>query len=225
MVIWTWTLTAVFILTLVRFIEHRVIRLLFPPMAHVTRSPILTTCQIVINHMLGLPIYAWYRLIWINRRIPTIILPIMCIYTLIFFVFCQIKNTEFRFIIKHIKVLILKIVVNQFGLYLLLTVSVGTKLFVRTLRDRIRPMCTKTFSIILWVVLLFNWWMSLCTLVAWWTLLSLFNVWTHISWVEIPWSATIFLIMIIDAQFMIVFDRYITRCDFEYVEIELLCLN
>ena len=31
--------------------------------------------------------------------------------------------------------------------------------------------------------------------------------------------------MIIDAQFMIVLDRYITGRDFEYVKIELLCLK
>lgn len=225
MIIWTWTFSTIFILTLVCFIKHWMIWLLLPPMTHVTCCTIFTASQIIIYHMLSLPIYTWYWLIWIYRWIPSIILPIMRIYTLIFFMFSQVKDTKLCFVIKHVKVLILKIVMNQFGLDLFLTMSICTELFIWTFRDRIWPMCTKTFTIILWMILFLDWWMSLCTLVTRWTFLPLFYVWTHISWIEISRSTTILFIMIIDAQLMIMFDSDIAWRDFEYIKIQLLLFN
>lgn len=157
------------------------IRLLLPPMTHVTSCPIFASCQIVINHVLCLPIYTRYRLIRVNRWIPSIILPIMRINTLILLMFSQVQNTKFCLVIEHIKVFILDIVMNQFGLDLLLTMGICAELLIRTLGDRIRPMCTKAFSIILWMVLFFNWRMGLCTLITRWTLLSFLYVRTYVS--------------------------------------------
>ena len=102
-------------------------------MTHVTGSPILTPTQVIINHLLGLPVDARNRLIIINRRIPPVILPIMRIHTLVLLMFGQVQNTELSLVVKHVKVFVLDVVVDQFGLDLLLAMGVCAEFFVRTL--------------------------------------------------------------------------------------------
>ncbi len=65
-IIGTITLSAILILTLIGFVEERMIWLLFPTMTHVACSSILTSTQIIINHLFCLPVDAGDGLIRIN---------------------------------------------------------------------------------------------------------------------------------------------------------------
>ena len=143
----------------------------------------------------------------------------MSINAFIFLMFCKIKDTELSFIIEHIKVLIFNIIMNKFRQYLLFTMCIGTKLSIRTVWYWIRPMCAETFSIRLRVILFFYRRMTIHTIISWWTFLPFLNKWTHISWIEISYSSSIFLIMIIYAHFMIMLDCNIARIDFKNIKI------
>lgn len=111
-IIGTRSLPTILILTLISFIEHGMIGLLLPAMTHITRSTMLTACQVVIDHILGLPIDTRYWLIRVHRRIPPVVLPIVRIYAFVLFMLCQVEDAELGLVVKHVKVLILEIVVN-----------------------------------------------------------------------------------------------------------------
>lgn len=81
-------------------------------MTHVTGSPILTPTQVIINHLLGLPINTRNWLIIINRWIPSIILPVVGIHTLVLLMFSQVQYTELSLVVKHVKVFVLNVVVD-----------------------------------------------------------------------------------------------------------------
>ncbi len=59
-------------------------------------------------------------------------MPVVCIYTFVLFVFGKVQYAEFSLVVKHVKVFVFDIIVDQFGLKLLFAMSVGTKLLVRT---------------------------------------------------------------------------------------------
>jgi hypothetical protein len=46
-------------------------------------------------------------------------------------VFSEVKNAEFSLVVKHVKVFVFDVIVDQFGLEFLFAMGVGTKLFVR----------------------------------------------------------------------------------------------
>jgi hypothetical protein len=53
------------------------------------------------------------------------------IHTFVLFVFSEVKNAEFSLVVKHVKVFVFDVIVDQFGLEFLFAMGVGTKLFVR----------------------------------------------------------------------------------------------
>lgn len=132
MIVGTGAFPTVLILTLVGFVEHGMIGLFFPSMAHITGGTIFTAMEVVINHLFGFPVYARKRFITIHRWISAIVLPVMSINTLILFMFGEVQDTKLCFVVKHVEVFIFDIVVNQFRLDLFFTMSVSTKLFVWT---------------------------------------------------------------------------------------------
>lgn len=133
MVVGTGAFSAIFILTFIGLVEKRMIRLFFPPMTGVACGPITTATQVVIYHLLGIPVDTGEGFIRIDRGVATVILPIMSVYALVFLVLSQVQNTELSLVVEHVEVLILNVVVDQFGEDLLLAVSIGAELSVGAL--------------------------------------------------------------------------------------------
>ena len=80
MVIGTRALSTVFLLALAGFVKQGMIRLFFPAMTHVACSPTLAARQVIVNHVLGLPVNAWNGIIRVNRGVPSVILPVVSIH-------------------------------------------------------------------------------------------------------------------------------------------------
>ena len=57
----------------------------------------------------------------------------MGIHTLVLLMLSQVQDTKLSLVVKHVKVLVLNVIVDQFGLDFLFTMGVGTEIFVRTL--------------------------------------------------------------------------------------------
>lgn len=166
MIVGTGSFSAIFILTFVGLVEKRMIRLFFPAMTGVAGSTIATPTQVVIYHLLSIPVDTGERFIRIDRGVATVILPIMSVYALVFFVLSQVQNTELSLVVEHVKVLILNVVVDQFGEDLLLAVSICAELSVWALGNRVWPVCAKTFPVILRMILFFNRRMCIQTVVS-----------------------------------------------------------
>ena len=130
MVVGTGAFSAIFILTFIGLVEKRMIRLFFPAMTCVTGSTIATPTQIIIDHLFGVPVDTGEGFIRIDRGVTTVILPVMSVYALVFLVLSQVQNTELSLVVEHIEILILNVVVDQFGEDLLLAVSIGAELSV-----------------------------------------------------------------------------------------------
>lgn len=99
-------------------------------MTCVTGSTIATPTQIIIDHLLGVPVDTGEWLIRIDRGVTTVILPVMSVYALVFLVLSQVQNTELSLVVEHVEILILNVVVDQFGEDLLLAVSIRAELSV-----------------------------------------------------------------------------------------------
>ena len=52
----------------------------------------------------------------------------MGIYALIFFVFGQVEDTELSFVVKHVKIFIFNVIMDQLCLNFLLTMSISAEL-------------------------------------------------------------------------------------------------
>ena len=135
-------------------------------MTCVTGSTIATPTQIIIDHLFGVPVDTGEGLIRIDRGVTTVILPIMSVYALVFLVLSQVQNTELSLVVEHVEVLILNVVVDQFGEDLLLAVSIGAELSVWALGNRVGPVCAKAFPVILRMILFFNRRMCIQTVVS-----------------------------------------------------------
>ena len=57
----------------------------------------------------------------------------MGIYTLVLLMLSQVQDTKLSLVVKHVKVLVLNVIVDQFGLNFLFAMGIGTEIFVRTL--------------------------------------------------------------------------------------------
>ena len=196
--------------------------LLFPAMTHVASSTRTTSTKIIIYHLFSFPIDARNRLIIIDRRISSIILPVMSIDAFILLMFGKIKNTELGLIVEHIKILILEIVMDEFALNFLLTMCIRTKVFISALIKSMWPMSAKAFPIRLNMILFFNRWMTICTVITVGTINGLFDVGTHCLRVEVPCTTTIFLCVIVNAMFVTMLCCYVAWVDFEDLQVKLL---
>ena len=153
MIIRTWTFSTLLLLALNCLIIQRMVGLFFPSVAHVACCSILASLQIVVNHLFIVPVYARNGLICVYWRIPSIILPIMCIYAFLFLMFSKVKYAILCLIDEHIKILIFHVVMYKFSQNLLLAMCICTELLVWTLIDGVGPMCTETPAIHLNMVL------------------------------------------------------------------------
>lgn len=81
-------------------------------------------------------IYDW--LVGVKIRLSAIVLPIMCIDTLRFIMFCKIEGTELCFIVEHVEVIVLKVIVNERGKYLLLRMCIRAKISVGAILSTMR---------------------------------------------------------------------------------------
>ena len=131
MIVRTGPFPAIFFLTLVGLVAHGMIRLLFPAMTHVAASSTFASTKIIVNHLFSFPVDAWNGFVRINRRVSSVVLPVVSIHTFVFFVFSEVKNAKFSLVVKHVKVFVFDVIVDQFGLEFLFAMGVGTKLFVR----------------------------------------------------------------------------------------------
>ena len=191
------------------------VRLLFPAMAHVTTSTWATSTKIVIDHLFSLPVDTRNRLIIIDGWISSIVLPVMGVNTFILFVLGKIKNAELGLVVEHVKILILNIVMNEFGLNFLFAVSIGAKVLIRALIKAMRPMRAKAFPIRLNMILLFNGRVAIPAIIPIGTVHRLFNVGAHGTWVEIARTTSVLLRVVVHTMFVAVFRGYVAGADFE----------
>ena len=112
MIVRTRSLPAIFFLTLVGLVAHGMIWLLFPAMAHVAASSTFASAKIIVNHLFSFPVDAWNGFVRISRRVSSVVLPVVSIHTFVFFVFSQVKNTEFSLVVKHVKVFVFDVIVD-----------------------------------------------------------------------------------------------------------------
>lgn len=81
----------------------------------------------------------------------------MSVYALVLLMFSQVQYTKFSLIVKHVKIFIFNVIVDKFGLDLLLTVRICTEISVWTFRERVGPVGAETFTVALNVVLFLDW--------------------------------------------------------------------
>jgi hypothetical protein len=103
----------------------------------------------------------------------------MSVDTFILFVLGKIKNAELGLVVEHVKILILNIVMDEFGLNFLLAVSIGAKVLIRALIKTMWPMRAKAFPIGLNMILLFNGRVAIPTVIPIGAVHRLFDVGAH----------------------------------------------
>lgn len=111
-IVWTRSLSAVLFLALVGLVKHGMVRLFLPTMTHVTTGSTFTSTKVIVYHFLGIPVNARNWLIIIHWRVSSVVLPVMGINTLVLFVFSQVQDTKLCLVVKHVKILILDVVVD-----------------------------------------------------------------------------------------------------------------
>jgi hypothetical protein len=83
-------------------------------------------------------------------------------------------------------------------------------------------MSTKAFTVVLGMILFLYWRMTLRAVISRRTLLPFFYVGAHGAGVKDSRAPSVFLVVIIDAHFVIMFDCNIAGTDFKNIKVELL---
>lgn len=146
----------------------------------------------------------------------------MSINTQSFIMLSEIERTELCFIMKHVKVFIEFIVMNQLNANFILTMSERTKFFIFTFINISRKMRTKLFFISLILVKLLNSRVRISALISSRTFITPTNKLTHIVRIEIPIPFPIFSIVIIYTSLMLVLFGIGTRIGLKIVDIQIL---
>lgn len=164
--------------------------------------------------------YQWF--VRIEIWLAAIILPIMRIYTLGLIMFGQIEGTELSLIVKHVKIVILSVVVDQRRQDLLLTVGIGAEISIGTVGCAMRVMRAKLFLVLLQTVMLLNEGVSVDAAIAIRTLLFLLHEGAHLGVIKIPIAFPILGVVVIGTVFVIVRLGDVAWRDFEEIEVEML---
>jgi len=82
---------------------------------------------------------------------------------LVLFMFSQVQDTELGLVVKHVKILVFDVIVDQLCLNFFLAMGIRAELSIRAFRYGIGPMGAETFAVVLGVVLFLDWRMCLKT--------------------------------------------------------------
>ena len=149
--------------------------------------------------------------------LSSVVLPVMSIDTLWRVMFCEIERTEFSFIIKHVKILVFSIIMDEGGQNFLLGVCIGTKISIGTLIDRVGIVKTEIFFVFLIAIVFLDKGMSIDTVFSIWTFLFPLDIMTHLCSIKVAITLSIFSVMIIYTVFVVVIFCNVARIYFKVV--------
>ena len=203
MIIWTFTFFASTFQTLLCPVKARMVLKLFPPVAHIAIDSIFASLVIIIYVILELPIVAGNGFVIVSRRVSSIVLQVVSIYTESFVMFSKIEGAKLGFIVEHVEVFVKDIIMNELDSDLLFAMSKRKIISIFTLWNVIWIMGTKLCFVGLVLVQLLHSWVRINAIVPIGTLFSTIYVGTHGVGVELSEPFPILRIVVVDTMFMV----------------------
>jgi hypothetical protein len=186
MKIWTVRLNTVFtVFALIELVVFRVVLKLFPSMRMITSVLILAPISVIAYILLRTPVTALLFSIIIQLWLPSKILPVMCINTLITLVFCFIVRTPNSLKMEHIEVRVVRELVNQLNWNFWFRMRKWAVIAIFTLSSLFYKRSTKLGFIFIRMIEFLNTIMSLFAFVTFRTF-PIFNNWSAYFW--LIWS-------------------------------------
>ena len=133
----------------------------------------------------------------------------------------EVKGAELCFVVKHVKIFIFSVVVDQISQYFFLIVSERTKISIGALLDSVGVVEAEILLVFHLMVMLLDGGVGIGAAITIWTFLLLLDVRTHFRRKgHVP--SSVFGRMIVDTVLVVVVLCDVARVDLENVQIEML---
>lgn len=123
-----------------------VVGVVFKLLPAVTKSAvkcIWTLLLILLDEVVRLPVRTGVGFIVVLMRLPSVILPVVSVYTLSSVMIDKVKWTKYGFVVKNVEIVIVFKIMDQFDHYILFVVGEGTENSVFAVAAVIWIFCAK----------------------------------------------------------------------------------
>ena len=149
--------------------------------------------------------------------LSSVVLPVVGVYTLWRIVFSQVKRTELSFIVKHVKILVFSIIVDESWQNFFFGMCIGTKITIGAFVNGVWIVKAEIFFIFLIAIVFLDKGMSIDTIFSIRTFLFFLDILTHLSSIKVAITLSIFRIMVIYTVLVVMILCNVTRIYFKVV--------